>query len=498
MKKILALVLSGLLGGAVTAGENMTDLRQQMQQTLAGVSSSLFTDRVKSLRQLTTVLDPQLLKEFRAIEKVKAIVDPQKQRDNPENVNVRIEALNTLTVFKTNGIEIPNLLKFFNDIISEAVEDAKGKDPVRKAADIRVANAALAQLPNIAPMQAADAPANPERDQALGTLKRLYEKRDKLPQTTYMALISALGNFGDKDEAVKTLFSIAEKETKNQNIRYASLRSIRNAVSVLNSVPAKTVKTMEGWLEKSTGDNNADVKTMLVECLEIMTAKLPPDSSYTINEKTKAQVLDMLKNGTDPEAISAVKFLMRVSAKDISLVDNFLEAADPRTNKNKNLSFRGLETINAGLVNVLNSISNEKSTAKQQAANAAAQKIIVHMLNTLDPGVKGVPEEIKETMIMGLGIIPMTFDRTQAVTCLVSLLEIEGAKEAPIPGRIRALEDALTSLTGCVPFSMIKFEQLDQSDGTVRFSRKRIPDIAAWKAWLGKDENKKALLPTKK
>ncbi|MBP5232098.1 MAG: hypothetical protein J6333_01690 [Planctomycetes bacterium] len=471
MKKILALVLCGCLCGFLNAAETANEMRREVQDSLARIYSSMFTERIKGLRMFTAILDPQLLGEFKVIDRIREVAE------NPaENPNVRVEAINTLVVFKTNGIEVPKILELFDRMI-------KGD-----ANNMRVRNAALSLLPNIAPLQSTGTPANVERDRIVNTLRELYAKKSKLPPSTYLALVSALGNFGDKDGALNILYNIINTET-NATIRCAALRAIRNAIIALGKGDKKSLDVFEKLLVKATGDENMEARVLIMDCLESLVAQIPTTgkgAAWKPTAATKTTALKMLDAGKDPEVVAAVKFLMRVSAQDPSIVDNFLKAATPGTS-NRQLSFKSLEMVNSGLVNVLDTIGNDRRNKD------AADKIIKHMLTMLNPNTAGVPEEIKETMIMGLGIIPPTFSRELAVLCLVDLLRIEAEKEAPIPGRIRQIEDALASLTEIVPFEKISYEQVNAEDGTVRIVTKRAPDIEAWNAWV--KENGKSLQP---
>ena len=452
MKKILALVLFGCLCGLLNAADTPNELRRDVQDALSRIYSSMFT----------AILDPQLLNEFKVIDRIREVAE------NPaENPNVRIEAINTLVVFKTNGIEVSKLLDLFDRMIKADTNN------------MRVRNAALTMLPNIAPLQATGTPANVERDRIVNTLRELYTRKAKLAPSTYLALVSALGNFGDKEGALNILYSIITSET-NETIRGAALRAIRNAIIALGKGDKKSLDLFEKLLAKATGDNSMETRVLIMDCLECLVSQLPATgkgAGWKPTPATKATALKMLDTGKDPEVIAAVKFLMRVSAQDPSIVDHFLQAAVPGTS-NRQLSFKALEMVNSGLVNVLDTIGNDSRN------KAEADKIIKHMLSMLNPNTPGVPEEIKETMILGLGIIPPTFSRKLAVECLIDLLRIEAAKEAPIPGRIRQIEDALASLTEIAPFEKVSYEQVSGEDGTVRILTKRLPDIDAWNEWL--------------
>lgn len=462
MKKIFALVLCGCLCGFLNAAETANEMRREVQDSLSRVYSSMFTERIKGLRMFTAILDPQLLSEFKVIDRIREIAE------NPaENPNVRVEAINTLVVFKTNGIEVPKILDLFDRMI-------KGD-----ANNMRVRNAALTMLPNVAPLQTTGLPANVERDRIVNTLRELYARKSKLPPSTYLALVSALGNFGDKEGALSLLYSIV-KTDPDVTIRCAALRAIRNAIIALGKGDRKSLTEFENLLAKATGDENMEPRVLIMDCLEGLVSQLPTTgkgAAWKPTAATKAIALKMLDAGKDPEVIAAVKFLMRVSAQDPAIVDNFLKAATPGTS-NRQLSFKSLEMVNSGLVNVLDTIG------KDSRNKDAADKIIKHMLTMLHPNTAGVPEEIKETMIMGLGIIPPTFSRELAVACLIDLLRLEAEKESPIPGRIRQIEDALASLTEIVPFEKVSYEQVTNDDGTVRIVTKRAPDIEAWNAWL--------------
>lgn len=470
MRTISIILLLISLSGKFIAGETVTDARRQMQMAVAELNAPLFTSRIKSLRALTTILDASMLNEFKLIDRVKEIAE-----NSAEAVNVRTEALNTLAVFNANGIEVSRYMDLLNKIIKNDKEDN------------RVICAALMQMVNAVPAYQKGTAANVDRDRVFATLKELYDKRKKSPQQfpemTALALINALSNFGDKDGTQKMLIETAtNQQEKIPEIRTAAARALRNSITAIGAGDKKTATELEAQLNRHRDDSARELRMVLLECLESILAQA--NNNYTPNANTREIALALLNNGNDEEIIAAVNFLMRLSTKDAKITDELLPVALPSATRT--ISFKALEHANAALVNVLYNIGNDKKNA------AEAQKIINHILDLLNPNLLGVPEEIKETLLMGLGIIPDTFERERAVICLLDLLTRETDKEAPLPGRVGQIEDALTALTGMVPFKKIAYNPVENANtpNAVQMQKKVTPDLVGWDNWLEKNKDK--------
>lgn len=497
---LLATFLVAMSGASTTFAADKVSPRERALTDLRDLRSPLTTERKRALMSLAMLNDPAIVNDLGIVDILKAVV----LDSTDSNVYIRCAALQTLVDMQHNNIQIPGLLDMLNTIL----QPAKSKE---KVPPFQLRLIALRLLTTVA-MQSASGPgASQKMDEAFLILTALLSKKNTppLPQSMIAALYECLGTFGVRKDARDLLMEGLMRESSPE-IMDSILRALRTAIVDTSSTDRRLGDVLADRFMRSSKDKDRNLLVPLLDCLTTMlgnanrlTPRPAASTVYTPAPKLLTVVQDMLTTGNDQEVTAAVHFLMRLSTQEPKIGMLLLAVASPDTNHP--LSYGTLATVNMALVDVLAGMGAKTSSVETPEAinrrvGKEATAIINHMINYLNPAAKGVPVEIRQNMVIGLGCTPVVFDRNNAVRALVNLLAAEAKSEKPSAILVKNIESALTFLTGMTPFITVEYEMSKggkegAEEGTV--TRIETPDIARWEEWLADAKNTDRLKPGK-
>lgn len=484
MKKVIGfcLLVAVALGGVLHA-EDSGELRARMLKDIKDLNSPLTVERISAMQSIATYNDPAILDEFKVIDKLIEMAQNEKNY-----LPVRRQALKTLVSLYNNGISIPKLVTLLKDIVSVDFKNRSGRDAMMQTLQLKLM--ALELLVDVASSRGASNVVRPEYDKVYVMLTEMWSKKRNLPVALQVAIIQAIGGFGDKSDTVKIL-SIAIND-KDPSVALAAIQAISTAIQLRGDYSRPLLTNFSQKLVNASDPNDSQLRVALLDVMQTTydNGVLKGEKNlWKPSEGVSAVVSKMLNEGDNYEVSSAVRFLMRISGQDPAVSTSLLAVAKP--NPAHELSLETIKLINGALIDVMLNITNTKNGPTQYKDKIEA--IIQHMFLMLNPQNKqSIPEDIRQNMIMGLACVPIEIDRTNVVQFLIALLENEASEAAPSPVIIQEIEDALVALTGVQPFVIVKVKAVAPANGGsgIKVERIETPNIDAWKYWYDKNKDK--------
>ncbi len=482
------LVVLGLFANGLIFGADKSDARNDALIMVRGLNSALTAEKMLAIQGLSQINNPSVIDEFKVVDKFKEFVASDKQ-----NFVIRRAALTGLVELDANGIQIPDLLDIINSLLQ-----SDGVPFQLRIISLQMLTEVVRSHPPVANR------ANPTTDRALLILKNLWKGRRDLPTSLRVGILQALGGFGNEKSA-RTMLMDALKDP-SQEVVEAALTGLKAALQVTESMDARMAEDLQARFLTAVKNKNMTIAVLSLDCLQIVSANINrmsidsgrPKAGWLPSKPTVSAVEGMLRNGTDPEVVSAVKFLMGMTSRDPKVAMPLLEVATPSASRP--LSYETINIVNSALIDVLLGISDSKTGAKKYKDEA--NRIIKHMIDLLKPDMADkVPAELRKTMILGLSCIPVDFDRVIPVQSLIALLGMEAKQDNPSRQMIRDIEVALTSLTGVAPFQIVVVKAKEEKKDAgptlsgVEVEKITMPDVDRWIKWF--DANKAKLVAGK-
>lgn len=493
IRPLSALLLLALLVCAAAPAAERVSPREQAASDLRDLQSSLTTDRQRALLSLSLITDPGVASELGIADKVKAIV-----LDSSEpNVLIRCWALQTLVTLQKNNIAIPGLMEMLNDLLLPA-NAASARNPKGYPFQLRLE--ALRLLANVSNQSPTGKGPDLMVDKIFLILKNLLASRKDLPDSMVAGVYRCVGAFSARQEARDMLMSGLSENAPE--VLESVLGSLRNAIMNNATTDRRLAEMLSDRFMKTTDPKDRGLRILILDCLEGIVSNivrgggtLGQNNTYKPTNALLEAVQNMLKTGGDEEVVSAVHFLMRISAQDPKIAQMLLEVATP--NPARPLNFLTLAKVNQALIDVLIGMGRQKPDA---TVTASATKIIGHIIGLLDPSeTNTVPVELRRSLILGLAGVPVAFDRAPTVEALIKLLEVEAKREKLDVDMVGGIESAISFLTGVTPYKNTIFKEkagsAEGKGGEKGLERIDLPDYARWIKWFA--ENQKKLGPGK-
>lgn len=479
-----------LLSGAATASAADTSSRNNVAKWTRELDAPYMEDRLIAIRNLGTVTDSAFAGEFKITDRLVDVV--RKPGSFPRE---RSAALESLVLLNRNGIRVQNILELLSEIVVADPTVVKVTPPVLvrlEALDLIV--------------EVADQGNQIDKDRAFATLKKMWEasgsrrSRTPVPGALRAALIEAIGSFTANRDAKEILLKAMEDRTPA--IRTSALRGITDYLYSTGETDkwlAKEVSQKYLALAGSPKPEDLNLRVDLLNCIEVIAANDPEAYSRNASLRTMAETRALA--GPNDEARASLRVLLRFADEKLDVVDPILKGASPR-NGGPKWSLDTYHDFNKALVELLQRIRASRSPSKSAKK---AQAIMDHFYKLLDPRLTGPaapPAELKISAIIGLGAVPIDFDRQEVVQRLIALLKLETETPKPSVVIVDELERSLTALTGEKAFRKTLITRSAEGGaagaeggGKVQISKTEVPDVEAWQAWF--EANKQWLAANK-
>ncbi len=475
----------GLLNAFVAQTQQVSP-REQMAEISRGFNAPTSVQRLKWIQSAGAQTDEALLREFDIPDKLVDIVKGEKTvTARVVSPRERIEAMRSLVMLNRNGIKIPTILDLLSDIVTKVA--ARGEPMI----DPSIKTFAMVLI-----VEVANKGDDLARDRAFAELKRMYiesaRPSSKFPTRLRAQLVYAMAGFHKVDDVMPILMDALE-DRRSKAVNEAGLRGIIDYLRATGKTASKDLfdTISRSYLRVADDPKEERHRTYLLQCLSVIVSNAP--DRFRLSNRLRDSIVGRLHKGTDEEATAALWFLLSIADDNLKIIDDIIQ-------ESVNTQARDIETLthfNQALVELLLRVAQSE---KKNTAQNEAQKIIDHFIKILHPAAAAnTPPEIRRGAVIGLGSIPISFDRQKAVNALIDLLGWEAEREKSQAAMITEIEKSLTQLTAMQPFRKIEVVQGKDDDeeggDQPKAIKRQVPDIQAWLEWF--KENREWLAPNK-
>ncbi|MFH0911938.1 MAG: hypothetical protein V1918_10600 [Planctomycetota bacterium] len=219
----------------------------------------------------------------------------------------------------------------------------------------------------------------------------------------------------------RLLYRIAANDP-NPNARRAAMEGLTLFLETTASTSPQLLTEFRRMAEKANAPADRDIRVACLQAIE----QLLSNGADSRGTDTTEYLLGVMTTGSEPEVIAASRALLRITDPRVVQVHLDLLARGLKNPVLEEVLIKGVIELMPRLAAVAS--FPQSSSAEKDAAVRNANRIVNEFLGPVIL-LPQAPLSLRRIAAMGLGAVPVAFDRTRAVTALIAALRTSPPRE---------------------------------------------------------------------